>query len=48
MAALLIVLDFAGIFCFGSSLLIECKIEVGVLMIDRRMHATIEVARFCV
>ena len=30
----LIVLNFAGIFCFGSSLLIDCKIEVGIFMID--------------
>ena len=26
----LIVLDFAGIFCFGSSLLVNCKIQEGV------------------
>ena len=31
----LIVLNFAGIFCFGrSSLLIDCKLEVGIFMID--------------
>ena len=30
----LIVLNFAGIFCFGSSLLIDCKIEVDIFMID--------------
>ena len=29
----LIVLNFAGIFCFGSSLLIDCKIEVGIFLI---------------
>ena len=28
----LIVLNFAGIFCFGSSLLIDCTIEVGIFM----------------
>ena len=27
-------LNFAGIFCFGSSLLTDCKIEVGIFMID--------------
>ena len=30
----LIVLNFAGIFCFGSSLLTDCKIEIGIFMID--------------
>ena len=32
----LIVSNFAGIFCFGSSssLLTDCKIEVGIFMID--------------
>ena len=30
----LIVLNFAGIFCFGSRLLTDCKIEVGRFMID--------------
>ena len=30
----LVVLNFAGIFCFGSSLVIDCKIEVGIFMID--------------
>ena len=30
----LIVLNFAGIFCFGSSRLTDCKIEVGIFMID--------------
>ena len=29
----LIVLNFAGIFCFGSSLLTDGKIEVGIFMI---------------
>ena len=31
----LIVLNFAGIFCFGSSLLTDCKMEVGIFMNDR-------------
>ena len=30
----LIVLNFAGIFCFGSSLLTDCKLEVGIFIID--------------
>ena len=30
----LIVLNLAGIFCFGSSLLPDCKIEVDIFMID--------------
>ena len=34
----LTVLNFAGIFCFGSSLLIDCKIEVGIFMIDRLFY----------
>ena len=29
----LIALDFVGIFCFGNSLLIDFKIEVGIFMI---------------
>ena len=36
----LIVLNFAGIFCFGSSssLLTDCKMEVGMFMIDWLFH----------
>ena len=31
----LVILNFAGIFCFGcSSLLIDCKMEVGIFLID--------------
>ena len=30
----LTVLNSAGIFCFGSSLLTDCKIEVSIFMID--------------
>ena len=30
----LIVFNFADIFCFGSSLLTDCKIKVGIFMID--------------
>ena len=30
----LIVTNFAGIFCFGSNLLADCKIGVGIFMID--------------
>ena len=28
------VFNFAGIFCFRSSFLTDCKIEVGIFMID--------------
>ena len=34
----LIVFNFAGIFCFESSLLTDCKIEVGIFMIDWLFH----------
>ena len=30
----LMVFNFAGIFCFGRSRLTDCKIEVGIFMID--------------
>ena len=29
-----IVLNFSGIFCFGSSLVTGCKIEVGIFIFD--------------
>ena len=32
------VLNFAGIFGFGSSLLTDCKIEVGIFMTDWLFH----------
>ena len=34
----LTVLNFAGIFCFGNSLLTDCKIELGIFMIDWLFH----------
>ena len=30
----LISLNFAGVFCFGSSLLIDCETEVEIFLID--------------
>ena len=43
----LIVLNFAGIFCFGSSLLNDCKIEVGIFMIDWLFYQQYHVANAC-
>ena len=43
----LIVLNFAGIFCLGSILLIDCKIEVGKIMIDWLFYQQYHFANSC-
>ena len=41
----LIVLNFAGIFCFGSSL--DCKMEEGLFMIDWLFYQQYRLANAC-
>ena len=41
------VLNFAGIFSFGHSLLIDCKIELGIFMIDWVFYQQYHFATAC-